>query len=81
MRFVKAEIEKAREQQQKKNLKDELAEFMCMGVKTVRVIYRDDEYSCSTAAASALGSAAKRHCLPIDVKQANGNVYLVRRDL
>ena len=80
MRFVKAEIEKS-DRRQKKDLKAELTEFMGMNVKTVRVIYSDDEYVCPTSAALALRTAAKRHSLPIDVIQVNGNVYLRRRDL
>lgn len=79
MRLIEAEVEKTR-MSSYKNLKDELTVFMRMNVKSAKVLFTKDEYSCSTAVRVSLGQAAKRMGLPIKAKSVNENVYLIRTD-
>lgn len=80
MRFIEAEIEECR-RCQNKNLEQEFEKFMSMNVKTAKVIFTEEEYSCSNAVAVVLRRGVKTHRLPIHVLVVNGNVYLVRRDM
>lgn len=59
----------------------ELEEFVRMGVETVKVTYRPDEYCSPVSCYSTLRRAAKREQLPINVVVTNGEVYLVRTDM
>lgn len=60
---------------------EELAAFMRMNVKIVRVDYRKGEFQHSYSAYRSLTQAIQRHALPIDVCLRNGKIYLVRRDI
>ena len=80
MRFIEAEIEKPCKVSYKK-LKDEFAVFMRMNVKTAKVLYTKEEYSCITSARVSLCDHIRENDLPIKVTRRNGNLYLTRTDL
>lgn len=65
----------------KKNLKDYLKEFINMDVKYAKVEFNENDYKTHISAHAALFNAALRHCLPVEVRIINKEVYLIRKDI
>ena len=60
---------------------ERLGRFMDKNIKCARVVYDVDEYTSSTGCAIAFKRACLWYGFPVDVKQINGEVYLIHRDI
>ena len=81
MKFVEVkEIPTTRRNFQCK-FEERLGRFMDRNIKYAKVVYDMDEYTSSTGCALAFKRACLWYGFPIDVKQINGEVYLIRRDI
>lgn len=56
-------------------------EFMSMNIKAARVEFEDWEYTSSLGCYSAFRQLIFRRQMPIDLKMADGEVYLIRTDI
>ena len=81
MKFVQVEMVPVRGRGNSHKLKAIWEEFMSMNVKTVKVEIGVDEYKSPEVARSVWATSIKRFGFPIDVKQRNNEIYLIRRDM
>ena len=79
MKFVK--VDKVPKPTRKKRLQLFLDEFMDANIKTAEVVWDKGDYKHVMSARSNIGRAAKLSGHPIDIKQINGRIYLIRRDM
>lgn len=79
MKFVQVEMVPGKGENHK--LKAAWGEFMSMNVKIAKAELDVGEYASPTVARSVWATSIKRFGFPIDVKQRNNEIYLVRRDM
>ena len=82
MRFVKLkENEIPRAKKFSCKLDAELAEFMAMNCKCVRVTFTELEYKSANSAYSSITKALQRNAVPVRAFTQKGQLYLRRPDL
>ena len=72
---------RSKSKHEKGYMKTWMDKFMSQGVKTVKVVFDDDDYSGPLSCYQAYRNGVARHVYPVDVKLRNGKVYLIRRDM
>lgn len=81
MRFTVVDENEFKKRCDKKKLKYVFQEFINMQVKVVEVNFTEREYISMRSAYNNLQVAAKRHCVPVQVKSVGDKLYFVRTDI